>query len=53
MTEAFRIELHRMMYILFSDVLIFVITLFAESKKEEKKAESESEDDDMGFGLFD
>jgi hypothetical protein len=26
---------------------------FTEEKKVEKKVESESEDDDMGFGLFD
>lgn len=50
-----------------SDVILFItfisssfeyVTKFTcisipESKKEEKKAESESEDDDMGFGLFD
>lgn len=33
-------------------VYVFYICI-AESKKEEKKVESESEDDDMGFGLFD
>jgi hypothetical protein len=29
------------------------ILFFPEEKKVEKKDESESEDDDMGFGLFD
>jgi hypothetical protein len=35
---------------LYSDVKF---VSFAEEKKVEKKDESESEDDDMGFGLFD
>jgi len=35
---------------LYSDVKF---VSFTEEKKVEKKVESESEDDDMGFGLFD
>ena len=35
---------------LYSDVKFI---FFTEEKKVEKKVESESEDDDMGFGLFD
>lgn len=37
-------------FVIFSSNTVF---LFTEEKKAEKKDESESEDDDMGFGLFD
>lgn len=34
-------------------ILMDILFLFSEEKKVEKKVESDSEDDDMGFGLFD